>query len=189
MSTGGANSFFGEGAGAAVTTGSSNTFVGSSTGGGNFDGDDNTIIGAQGGEGFGAGSKNTFVGTFAGVLNGAPTDKNTIIGFGAVSAGTGSGLTNATAIGAQAQVSRSDSLVLGSINGVNQATTDTNVGIGTTAPQDRLHVNGNVRVTNGGIYISNPNTLVITSPNGACWGITVNNSGALSTFPVTCPQP
>src|SRR5262249_7565666 len=34
-----------------------------------------------------------------------------------------------------------NSLVLGSINGVNNATADTNVGIGTTAPSQLLHIN------------------------------------------------
>jgi hypothetical protein len=48
-----------------------------------------------------------------------------------------------TAIGANALVTNSNSLVLGSINGVNLATADTNVGIGTTAPEQRLHINGN----------------------------------------------
>jgi len=37
-------------------------------------------------------------------------------------------------------VDASNSLVLGSINGVNFATADTNVGIGVTAPAYRLHV-------------------------------------------------
>ena len=97
-------------------------------------------------------------------------------------------LTNATAIGSKSFVAQSNSLVLGSINGVNGATADTNVGIGTTTPANKLHVNGTIRVTNGAVYITNPNTLIITSPNGACWGITVNNSGGLATFPVTpCP--
>jgi hypothetical protein len=49
-------------------------------------------------------------------------------------------LTNATAIGANAQVNASNSLVLGSIGGVNGATGDTKVGIGTTAPLATLHV-------------------------------------------------
>lgn len=56
-----------------------------------------------------------------------------------------------------------------------------NVGIGTSSPNARLQVNG------GNIYIPNPNSLIITSPNGTCWFITVGNTGALSTFSVTCP--
>lgn len=50
-----------------------------------------------------------------------------------------------------------------------------------------LRSNGVVQVP-GPLVVSNPNTLIITSPNGACWGLTVTNTGALSTFPVTpCP--
>jgi hypothetical protein len=56
-----------------------------------------------------------------------------------------------------------------------------NVGIGTNNPNTKLQVTG------GSVYISNPNSLIITSPNGACWFITVNNAGALSTLPVACP--
>ncbi|MEP6788305.1 MAG: hypothetical protein ABJB40_07735, partial [Acidobacteriota bacterium] len=37
------------------------------------------------------------------------------------------------------------------------------------------------------VYIAQPDSLVITSPNGACWFSTVNNAGALSTISVTCP--
>jgi hypothetical protein len=44
------------------------------------------------------------------------------------------------AIGANAEVTQSNSLVLGSINGVNGATGNTNVGIGTTAPAATLHL-------------------------------------------------
>src|SRR5207237_2003435 len=43
-----------------------------------------------------------------------------------------------------------NSLVLGSINGVNGATADTKVGIGTTMPAQRLEVVGNVKVSGGG---------------------------------------
>lgn len=57
-----------------------------------------------------------------------------------------------------------------------------NVGIGTSAPKTKLHVAG------GSIYIASPNSLIITSPNGTCWFITVNNAGGLSTIPVVpCP--
>ena len=139
-------------------------------------------------------------------------------------------------------MSQNNSLVLGSIDGVNGASGSTNVGIGTTAPAFKLHVNdssntglrvetvatggtvasfggngafqidangvaggrftvkenGNtgigtnnpnarLQVAGGSIYIMQPNSLVITSPDGACWFITVNNSGVLSTFTLTCP--
>jgi hypothetical protein len=51
-------------------------------------------------------------------------------------------LSNAGAIGSRAYVSASNSLVLGSINGINGAIASTNVGIGTTAPAYMLHVDG-----------------------------------------------
>ncbi len=78
------------------------------------------------------GFDNAFFGKGAGNAN-ISGNANTIIG---VSADVGSGnLTNATAIGANALVTQGKSLVLGSISGVNGATSDTNVGIGTTAPR------------------------------------------------------
>ena len=55
-------------------------------------------------------------------------------------------ISNATAIGANTQVTQSNSVVLGSIAGVNGAVADTSVGIGTNAPQARLHVVGNVKL-------------------------------------------
>lgn len=168
---------------------------------------------------------------------------NTVLGeFANLSA---TNLTNATAIGTKALVGQSNSLVLGSINGVNNANADTNVGIGTTTPNFRFHVRANgqdgikiqhtgtggfpqIRWTDsndvfkasigvdtigpgsmnmfvngadrlilrsngvvqvpGPLFVNNPNTVIITSPNGACWGISVSNTGVLSTFPVTpCP--
>ena len=62
----------------------------------------------------------------------------TLVGHGANA--TPGSLSNATAIGANALVAQSDALVFGSINGVNGATTDTRVGIGTTTPDAVLDV-------------------------------------------------
>jgi hypothetical protein len=118
------NSFFGGLAGLANTTGFSNSFFGLNAGRDNTIGSGNTFIGA------GAGSSNT------------TGDNNTIIGGNAdVIPGPIFNPTNATAIGYNARVSDSNAIVLGSINGVNGGP-DTNVGIGTTAPKQRLHVKG-----------------------------------------------
>ncbi len=101
---------------------------------------------------------NTFVGANAGVTNFSGSF-NTMLG---VVANVGANnLANATAIGARALVTQSNSLVLGSINGQNGATTDTNVGIGTTAPAAKLEVhNGTVLssgATGGAFVARNPN--------------------------------
>lgn len=52
------------------------------------------------------------------------------------------GITNAIAIGYQAEATQSNSLGLGSINGVNGAGASVIVGIGTTAPKAIFHVEG-----------------------------------------------
>ena len=64
---------------------------------------------------------------------------------------TGS-LTNATALGANAEVGESNALVLGSINGVNGQTVTVNVGIGTTTPDNNLTVNGSADKPGGGSW-------------------------------------
>jgi len=183
FNSGTCNSFFGQNAGRQSSSGGENSFFGAGAGYLNAGGNENSFFGVLSGNNS-QGNKNSFFGVRAGLGN-LGGNSNTLFGYTSQAVGT---LTNATAIGANSQVNQSNSLVLGSINGVNGATADTNVGIGTTTPANRLHVNGTVRVTNGAVYITNPNTVIITSPNGACWGITVNNSGGLATFPVNpCP--
>ena len=91
------------------------------------------------------GNANTGIGNFAGLtadLSKLTGQNNTALGTGAAF-GTGS-LTNATAIGANAEVTESNALVLGSINGVNGQTVSANVGIGTTAPAYALDVRGTI---------------------------------------------
>ncbi len=138
--TGTANSFFGFDAGANNTTASGNCFFGYNAGANNT-----------------GGGKNTFVGASAGISNTTEANNTSI---GALADGA-PGITNATAIGANSFVTQSNSLVLGSINGVNLANADTRVGIGTTGPAFRLHVvdpsNQGLRVqtnTAGGLVAS-----------------------------------
>jgi hypothetical protein len=113
------NSFFGRGAGT-KNVGFSNSFFGAFAGA-NSTGNWNAFFGDNTGSTTTTESGNTLLGTQA---RGA------------------AGVNNSTAIGFRANVTQSNSLVLGSINGINNATSDTNVGIGTTAPAARLHIVG-----------------------------------------------
>jgi hypothetical protein len=113
------------------------------------------------------GSNNTFIGYFTG----PGVDGNT------------TPINNATAIGAYAAVSASNSLVLGSINGVNGASASVNVGIGTETPATPLHV------ASGDIYASQAGSgVIVKSPDGTkCARIGIDDTGALSVTAVTCP--
>ena len=126
LNTGSRNSFFGSGAGEVSTGGFHNSFFGGTAGGANTTGDDNSFFGLESGDTNTTGNSNSLFGAYTDV--------------------SANNLTNATAIGAKAYVSASNALVLGQINGINGATANTNVGIGVTAPLDRLHVNGIIRV-------------------------------------------
>jgi hypothetical protein len=119
------------------TTGSDNTAVGSRALSGNTTGDQNTAVGEEALELTTTGSGNTAVGEAALETN-VDGSWNSAVGKGADVATAG--LFNATAIGADAEVSQSNSLVLGSISGVNSAVASTRVGIGVTAPQATLNV-------------------------------------------------
>jgi hypothetical protein len=133
----------------------------------------NTAVGYQAGASSTAalankkGSNNTFIGYFTGPgVDGNLTPIN-----------------NATAIGAYAAVSASNSLVLGSINGVNGASASVNVGIGTPTPTTPLHV------ASGDIYASQAGSgVIVKSPDGTtCARIGIDDTGALSVTALTCP--
>jgi hypothetical protein len=129
------NSFYGYSAGY-FNTASNNSFFGRNAGFFNTTGENNSMFGLDSGQQNTTGSENTFVGHAAGMSNTAESNNSFI---GASSDGA-AGITNATAIGYRAKVTQSNSLVLGGINGVNGATADTNVGMGTTSPNYRLHI-------------------------------------------------
>lgn len=114
-STGAANSFFGSSAGLNNTIGAGNTFFGRNAGSQNFNG-----------------NNNTFIGNNADFLLGLPVGiNNTLLGaFTQI----GAGVNFSTAIGEGAQVTQSNSVILGRTN--------VRVGIGTSAPLAKLHIKG-----------------------------------------------
>ena len=125
------------------TTGLENTAIGHSALSSNNTGLRNTANGAWALYSNTTGSFNVAFGYLAGVtFTGANANttgnNNTFIGY-ASGPGTSIQLTNATAIGANAIVNQSNSLVLGN---------NANVGIGTGSPSAKLHLNGTLRLEN-----------------------------------------
>jgi hypothetical protein len=173
------NSFFGVLAGSSNTFGFSNVFLGAKAGLSNDGGAFNVFVGDTAGMNNARGAFNTFIGSNTGFSSSDPVGElNTLIGYSSIAI---AGLTNATAIGSRALVTQSNSLVLGGISGVNGGT-NTKVGIGTTAPKTKLHLTG------GKIYIeANGQGVILKSPGGACFELTVTDAGALTTAAVTCP--
>lgn len=190
------NSFFGYAAGQGTTDGHDNAFFGTSVGTSNTSGYDNAFFGTEAGFYNTTGFNNAFFGNYAGHANTTGVG-NSFFGIGAGSANTegnfntfigaeangSDGANGSTAIGYRAYVSQSNSLVLGSISGFNNAIADTSVGIGTPAPKTKLHVAG------GKIYIeANGQGIILKSPNASCFEVTVNDMGVLETVPVSCPK-
>ena len=79
------------------------------------------------------------------------------------------------------------------LNVLNHGTTPTtpalrvnengNVGLGTTAPRSKLEV------SDGDVYINNSSRgIILSSPNGNCYRVTVNMQGQLTNNQVTCPN-
>jgi Chaperone of endosialidase len=172
------NSFFGRSAGLSNTEGESNSFFGAAAGQSHTMGQRNSFFGGQAGTNTKTGLGNSFFGFFAGQQN-LSGDYNTAVGYNATPA-AGSVLSNATAIGAHAQVSQSNSIVLGSINGVNFATADTNVGIGTTAPNARFHIavnGGNIVMGHAGC-MSGATGIGFSSSLSGCTNYSLLGDGA-----------
>ncbi len=110
---------------------------------------------------------------------------NSAIGYNAGPDASHPSLINSTAIGSFSQVTQSNSLVLGSINGVNGSNADTLVGIGTTAPTAKLDVHGTANFTGAVTFAAGqifPGTGTITgvtagtglTGGGSSGGVTLN---------------
>ncbi len=151
-SNGSQNTFIGSSAGISNIVGSNNTMLGNHAGASYFSGHQNTMLGALAGYQSESGIYNVFVGYSAGSEN-LSGSNNTLLGANAQAGGII--YNNATAIGYRAYVTQNNSMVLGSINGVNGASADTRVGIGTTAPIEKLDIVGNIRLSG---EVNNPST-------------------------------
>ncbi len=134
--TGGFNTYVGKDAGRNTTTGGNNTFLGFQSGMNSAGTNGTTLLGSAAGFST-TGQLNTFIGRLSGGTN-TTGFNNTLLGSNSdVGA---SGIFNATAIGANALVSQNNTVVLGSINGVNGASANARVGIGTTTPRSVLEL-------------------------------------------------
>jgi len=197
------------------TTGTENVAVGDQALYSNLTGFANTAVGTDSlynntgqqntGVGYAALSYNTggFYNTGIGEAAGQPVDRsnitaslNTFLGaFTVMSTGT---LTNATAVGASAEVDESNALVLGAINGVNHSFSNTNVGIGTTTPAYSLDVHGTgnftgavnfaglVNFANGQTFPGTGTVTSVGSGSGLAGG-PITGSGSLSIASSSCP--
>ncbi len=134
-------------------TGSSNTADGANALFSNTTGSLNIAIGKDALYPNTTGSDNLAIGEESGQtrdLSNITGSSNTLVGQDTALA-TGS-LANATAIGANVEVTNSNTLVLGCIAGTNGCTNSVSVGIGTTTPDSLLTVNGTADKPGGGSW-------------------------------------
>lgn len=166
----------------ASPTGFNNTAVGYQANTNNTTGQSNSALGQLALSANTSGGFNTAIGRQS-LTNNVTGASNTALG--ALSNVGTDNLTNATAIGTRAQVDTNNSLVLGSIFGINGATSSVNVGIGTTTPARKLHVSngssGGTSNFNAGIVLES-NTNVYqhfltpnTSESGLLFGSELNS--------------
>jgi trimeric autotransporter adhesin len=160
------------------TTGSSNTAIGNGALSLNSTGTNNTASGTVALQANTTGSYNTADGIFS-LFNNTTGLFNTAVGYLSGPDSAHTALTNSTAIGAMATVTQSNSLVLGSIAGINGAGSNTNVGIGTTAPLFSLDVHGTGNFTGPVTFASTqtfPNTISgVSAGTGLTGGGTTGN--------------
>jgi hypothetical protein len=169
-SEGSSNSFFGDSAGSSNTTGEYNSFVGAGTGFHNMTGISNSFVGASAGRENTNGNRNSFFGNTAG-YNNTTGSNNTIMGY---SANVGDGnLSFAAALGSNALVSASDTIVLGKVAGTYN---------GTARPADTVQIPGNLTVA--GTLSANINGSSITNLNASNITTGTLDSARLGVIPI-----
>lgn len=152
-----------------------NVLIGATAGTGIIDngGQQNTAVGYNSMHNTTSGNQNTAIGWQAlsfvdiGVLNSALGYKADVSDAGSI---------NRTAIGANAYAGADNVVILGSINGVNGATANASVGIGTTAPIASLEVAGTFYQH----YSSGGTEAIISSDNGGVLNFATNSTDTAS---------
>lgn len=146
----------------ASTSGDHNIAIGSSAFYNNVTGQSNTVLGSF--AGFNStGNNNTFLGTSADV--------------------TTAGINNSTAIGYNAKVSISNAIVLG--------TAFENIGIGLSAPTEKLHVNGRVKIGAYTLPDTDGLTGQVLKTNGSgtlSWSTDNSNAGTVTSVALSMPS-
>jgi hypothetical protein len=155
------------------TVGEFNTAIGATSITNNTTGSSNTGIGYNVLGANTTGSQNTGIGYNAGAKS-ISGDKNIFIGYEAGNNFNFSAVSNKLVID---NSNRPDPFLVGDFS------------------SRKLIVNGDptslatLEIKNGDTYISNPNKgIILTSPNGSCWRVTVDNAGALLRTSVACPS-
>lgn len=145
-----------------------NTFGNNNTGVGvvslryNTSGNYNTALGVEAGSiSSTLAQKGGWYNTYLGYLTGPASDQN---------------YWYTTVIGAGAKVDKNNSIVLGGVSGTGY---DVNVGIGTTAPMNKLNIIGDLNVSAAGknTVLKNDGNITLTSPNGTAFNCGVTNGG------------
>ncbi|GAB3997888.1 hypothetical protein GCM10028807_44100 [Spirosoma daeguense] len=164
--TGTGNLFLGNQAGA-NNNGSFNLFMGNGAGSGTTNGQGNTAIGDGSFLNSTSGIENTAIGRYAGINN-TTGSRNTFIGVAATNPVGSGNLTNATAIGFNASVTASNAMILGN----NQV----NVGIGNSAPNNKLEITKGV-ANQSGLRFTNLNNSSPATMLGQTKFLAVNEQG------------
>jgi trimeric autotransporter adhesin len=152
-----------------------NTFIGHKAGVNTQQASNNTFIGSSSGLQNNTGTFNTFIGFEAGKTN-TSGQNNTYIGHQAGSNASNATITNAVAIGYNAQVTQNNAVVLGEATNQNMA-----VGIGNTAPQNRLEITSATTNTSGLRFTNLKSTSTPSTSNNL--GLSVNANGDVILVP------
>jgi len=170
--TGSYNTFIGFNAGYENTTGQHNAFIGSYAGGNNDTGNYNTVIGGYCGGYYNTGSNNIFIGSNNGESN--ASSYKIIIGNGFAYDevfDAPNTKNNQLAVGLKTDANPAKYWLVGDEN--------YNIGINSTAPTRKLDVAGDVKVG-----VNTSQGVILTSPNGTEYRLTVDNSGTLTAVTV-----